>query len=355
MKHTATIVSILLALLVSCTDKSIYYSISGSGVAPSDTLYLYGLDRSYEYMDTILADEDGNFEYEIYADTVFPLSLLMPTGEALVMYAEPSIKATITPDTIQKGKWHINGGKLQHTYDSIAARLEKLPAGKHFEEIDSFIRREPMNEAGIMLIRRYIIESSEPNNRNIRNILTRLGGKLNDNDYIKDIQKLIEQKRSTNTIRYTSVPAFNFVTIDDSIQATNSRYKDKFLILNFWASWDTLSCKHVKEMSCISKRYSPEELMMLNISLDHDTAQWRKKIYTDSILGDNVCDQKMWDNNLVKKYDINNLPYSVLINPYLLNINYNTTPEKLSSSLDSIIDLHKKEKEKNDKRRKNKK
>ena len=75
----------------------------------------------------------------------------------------------------------------------------------------------------------------------------------------------------------------------------------------------------------------------------------------DSILGDNVCDLKMWDNVLVKRYDVNSLPYSILVNPQLLNISYDTNPEKLDASLDSIIDVYKKNKETNDKRRKKKK
>ena len=408
MRNIATIVSILLVLFTSCTDNNIhYYRINGSGVASGDTLYLYGLDSRYEYMDTILADKDGNFRHEIYADTVFPLSLLMPTGEALVLYAEPTLEATIFPDTthinssdsiqqilpdstqqslpdsvqqiqsdsilqsltdniqqnttdsILQKKWCIIGGKLQHAYDSIAAHLEKFPASRHYEEIDSFVRSNPMNEVNIMLLRRYLVEISSPNNRNIREILNKLGGKLQDDEYIKYSQELLENKRSASTVIYSSVPSFNFTAIDDSTKILNSRYKNKFLVINFWASWDSLSCEHIKQMSCISDKHRRDSVMMLNISLDYDTAQWRKKVLADTILGDNVCDLKIWDNNLVKRYGISNLPYSVLVNPKSLNIIYDTKPEELNVSLDSIIDAFKKEvkreKEREKEREKNKK
>ena len=400
MRNIATIVSILLVLFTSCTENNIhYYRINGSGVASGDTLYLYGLDSRYEYMDTILADKDGNFRHEIYADTVFPLSLLMPTGEALVLYAEPTLEATIFPDTtqinssdsiqqnlsdsiqqslpdsvqqnltdsieqrlpdsiqqhltdsiqqslpdsVQKKKWCIIGGKLQYAYDSIAAHLEKFPASRHYEEIDSFVRKNPMNEVNIMLLRRYLVETSSPNNRNIREILNNLGGKLQDDDYIKYVQELLENKRSASTVIYSSLPSFNFTAIDDSTKILNTRYKNKFLVINFWASWDSLSCEHIKKMSSLTEKHRRDSLMMLNISLDYDTAQWRQKVLTDTILGDNVCDLKIWDNNVVKRYGISNLPYSVLINPKSLNIIYDTKPEELNVSLDSIIDAFKKE------------
>ena len=388
MRNIAKIVSILLVLLTSCAENNIYYyRINGSGVAPGDTLYLYGLDRRYEYIDTILADNEGNFKYEIYADTVFPLNLIMPTGEALVLYAEPTLEATIFPDSIQQDtldsfqqnvtdsiqqtasdstqqdtlvsvqhkKWRIKGGKLQQEYDSMATRIEKLSPEQRFEEIDSFVRHDPMSEINIMLLRRYIVEAPSPSNRHIREILNNLGGKLNDNDYIMYAQELIEKNRSVSTIIYSSVPSFNFTAIDDSTKILNSRYKNKFLIINFWASWDSLSSKHVKQMSSLIEKHRRDTLMMLNVSLDHDTALWRQKVSADTILGDNVCDLKMWDNNLIKRYGVSSLPYSVLVNPKSLNIRFNTTPEELNVSLDSIIDAFKKEKKKKEERERERK
>ena len=403
MRNIAIIVSILLVLFTSCAEKNIYYySINGSGVTSGDTLYLYGLDCRYEYIDTILADNEGNFKHEIYADTVFPLSLIMPTGEALVLYAEPTLEATIyldstrqdtldctrqdtldctqkdtlncvqkdtlnctqqdtlncvqkdTLDCTQQKKWRVKGGKLQQTYDSIAARIEKVPA-QTFQEIDSFVSYNPMSEINIMLLRRYLVESPSPSTRDIREILNKLGGKLNDNDYIIYVRELLDKKRLASTITYSSVPSFNFTAIDDSTKIKNSRYKNNFLVINFWASWDSLSSEHVKQMTGLIEKHRRDTLMMLNVSLDHDTAMWRQKVSADTILGDNVCDLEMWNNNLVKRYGVSSLPYSVLINPKSLNISYNTTPEKLNQSLDSIINAFKEEKKKEEERERERK
>ena len=352
MRNIAIIASILLVLLGSCADKGIYYSINGSGVASGDTLYLYGLDNRYEYMDTIFADNEGNFRYEIYADTVFPLSLIMPTGDALVLYAEPNLEATIFPDSMQQDKWCINGGELQQAYDSMSTCIEELPYNRRVEKIDSFVRRNPMSEVNIMLLRRYVVETAVPNNRDIREILNEFGGKLNDNNYVKYAQELIEKKRSASTVIYSTVPTFNYTGIDDTTKINNARYKDKFLVINFWASWDPLSCDHVKTMGKLSDAYSRDTLMMLNISLDHDTAHWREKILTDTIMGDNVCDLKMWNNILVKRYGVSSLPYSILVNTKLQNISYDIKPTEFKASVDSVIDVYKKEKEKEKKDKK---
>ncbi len=355
MRNIAIIVFTLLVTLVSCADGERYYSISGTGVTSGDTLYLYGLDRHYDYMDTILADANGEFGFELYADTVFPLTLLMPTGEPLLLYAEPDVKAVVSPDTARQGRWDVKGGNLQQVYDSMAARLENLSPSKCFDEVEEFVRRYPMSEINIMLWRRYMIESPAPNARKIRDVSNVLGGKLKDEEYVVAVLEFLDKKRSLANIKYTSMPVFNLLLMDDSTRISNSRYKEKFLVLNFWASWDSLSREHVKEMSRLSSRFSSDEFAMLNISLDHDTAQWHKAVYADSIVGDNVCDLKIWDNFLVERYNVNSLPYSVLVNPQLLNIEYDITSEMLDAELDSLIVTYKKDKEKKEKRRKKKK
>ena len=354
MRNIAIIVSILLVMLASCTSNERFYSINGTGVASGDTLYLYGLDRRYDYMDTILADDNGAFGFDIYADTVLPLSLLMPTGDALVLFAEPDVEVTVAPDSLRRGRWSVKGGKLQQAYDSMAARMENLPPAKCFDEVKEFVRRYPMSEINIMLWRRYLIETPQPSIREIRDVSNLFGGKLNDDEFVSSINDVLEGKRTMANLAYTSVPVFNYLLMDDSTRISNSYYKNKFLVLNFWASWDSLSCEHVKEMSRVGRRFDSDEFTMLNISLDHDTASWRQKVRVDSILGDNVCDLKVWENILVKRYDVNSLPYSVLVNPQQLNLSYNTTPEELDASLDSIIDAYKKEKEAKEKRRKKK-
>lgn len=355
MRNIAIIVFTLLITLVSCGDGEKYYGISGSGVTSGDTLYLYGLDRYYDYMDTILADANGEFDFEIYTDTVFLLSLLMPTGEPLLLYAEPDVKAVVAPDTARHGRWNVQGGRLQHLYDSMSTRLETLSPSKCFEEVENFVRRDPMNEINILLWRRYMIESPAPNVRKIRDVFNLLGGKLKDDEYVVAIQEVIDKKRSLTNLKYSSVPVFNLLLMDDSTRISNSRYKDKFLVLNFWASWDSLSREHVKKMSRLSGRFSPDEFALLNISLDHDAEQWRAVVNADSIAGDNVCDLKAWDNILIERYDVNTLPYSVLVNPQLLNIEYDVTPEKIDAELDSLIVTYKKDKEEKEKRRKKKK
>lgn len=346
MRAAHTIVALLVLLCVSCSDNIRTFHLSGSGTGADDTLYLYGMDNRYPQMDTIVAGEDGKFSHTVPADTLFPLGLLMPTGKEIVIYAEPDISAAVTLDSTRKNSWKVTSGTTQHTYDSIAAILEPLGVAQRQEKITSFVEENPLNEVGIMLFRRYLMEHPAATNRHMREITNKFGGRLQDNDYILATKKKLEQKSSTANILYASMPSFDYKEMDDSTKISNKRYKEKFTVLSFWASWDTLSRKHLKTITDTCRRYKKEQVTLLNISLDHDTAQWRNIVLADSIGGDNVCDMKMWNNALVKRYNVNTLPYSVIIGPQLMSVSYNVAPDKLGHKLDSLINRHEEEKKK---------
>lgn len=339
-------------LLCACGEELPLYRLNGKVEGSSDTLYLYGLDRRYEYVDTIVADEEGRFEYIIATDTLFPANLLMPTGKEIFVYVEPDASSTLERDSL--GIYRITGnGVMQQTYDSMATLLNSLSPYKHFAEIEKFVESNPLNEVSIMLWRKYLIEIHKPSRRDIYSIMNKFGGRLMDNDYVIDYKEKNEDSRLRTGVLYSSMPAFEFTTLD-STKVTNANYKEKFLVLSFWASWDSLSTDHLKNITAIDSLYKDSELAFLNISLDCDTAAWKAAIRRDSIPGDHVCDGKMWNNPLVKRYDIGRIPYSVIVNPQLLNVHYNISPDKIKNEMDSLVSDHKekeKEKEKEEKKK----
>lgn len=351
MKHTLYIALMLLMGLVACTGNVKVYRLSGTTSNANDTIYLYGLDRRYAQMDTIVTDEQGFFEHEIATDTLFPANLLMPSSKPILLYIEPDAIAAIAQEG--DGYTVTSSSAMQAVYDSMRTVLSNKTAHEIAKEIESFVTRDPLNEIGIALWRQYIIECKEPQRRDIFNILNKFGGRLMDNDYIIDFKEEHEESRSRNNVLYTALPAFKF-SAKGNREVTNATYKEKFLIINFWASWDSLSVEHLKKVTALDSLYKDDELAFLNISLDYDTAAWRGAIDADSIPGDHVCDTKAWNNPLIKRYNVSRIPYSAIVNPQLLNISYNPAITELPNKIDSLVKAHK-ENEKEKERKRNKK
>lgn len=309
-----TLLFTLALLLMAACNNMPRYTIEGNTGNGGDTLYLFGLDSRHDKIEEIVCDKQGAFTHSIETDTIAPLGLLMPCGDIITLFAEPYIKATLMRDSIKASCWVIKGGKEQTTYDSIAALLTN--AGSNSERqahIEEFARKNPLSNINVEIMRRYAIDTPHPNNGFILGRMKNLGGTLQDNEFFFALKERIENKNSNTP--YKLFPAFNYTTADGK-KISLKDYKGKTLIVNFWAAWDSLSRTQMKELSKIYQTKDTSKVRMLNISLDYDTAMWKKCITADSIAGDNVCDGKVWDNETVKRFSISNLTFTLITSPY---------------------------------------
>ena len=82
MRRLATIIT-LISLLVSCSEKQeeALFTLNGNTGMPKATVYLYGLDSSYERTDSAVCNENGEFAFELKLDSLTPLGLVIPDGK----------------------------------------------------------------------------------------------------------------------------------------------------------------------------------------------------------------------------------------------------------------------------------
>lgn len=328
---------IISVCLIACKKSLSQYTLSGKYGSGGDTLYIFGLDYRHNRIDTLSTDEKGNFEYSIETDTVIPLTMVLPDGTMLPLYAEPEIKATFNNDEQNFG---IKGGNVQTLYDSIIDILSNISERSQLNDsIDAFIKKHPLSEVNIHLLQKYFIETPDAKNSLINQRLEYLGGRLQDNDYLSFIKSKTNTKKS-NTLR-RAFPTFDY-TIEDSTKITRNRYLGKYMLVTFWASWDSASLPHLRELRSLESNLDTAYFRMLNISFDHDTATWHRTIVKDSIKGDNVCDTKAWDSSLANEIAIEKLPFSILVNTYQRIEKYDIGLSNIEEHIDSLIEIQKK-------------
>ena len=303
----------LTTLLFAACNNAPQYTINGNCGGSNDTLYLFGLDKRYDKIDKIVCNEDGAFSHTIDITNSTPLILTTPDGKTIPLYAEPGIEATLTTNNPNNGEWFVKGGREQELYDSIANILKRLDSNsERVVHIDNFIKKYPFSHINIEIIRRFMVNVPNPNNGFIKKRINSLGGTLQDHEYFVKLQKTLDSK---NNSVHKLLPTFSYTTSKGK-KITQKSYKEKLLIVNFWASWDSTSQKILKEQSKIYSKNDTSKVALLNISLDYDTAQWHKSIIEDSLAGDHVCDGKVWENEIVSKFSITSLPYTLLVSPY---------------------------------------
>ena len=335
-----------LLFLFSCVEKKQenIFTIEGDTGTPKGMVYLYGTDSRYDKADSIACDESGYFRISIPADTITPLTLVTPDRRTVPVYGEPMLTARLKRDSTLRSGWCVDGGETQALHDSISRVLDACDKTKELhEKIDTFILNHPVSDVNIEIIRRYMTEFPQTDHRAIRSRTGKLSGILQDHYLIVTMKERTDSKISN--IEHRSFPAFGYTTAD-STQVTQASLMKRYTLVTLWASWDSRSREVLKRLSSIKDSIKSDKFAMLNISLDHDSASWKQFITEESIAGDNVMDNQMFNSTIVKQFCVNSLPFTILVSPYQRVVEYNPELDGLASHIDSLARKYDKEQKK---------
>lgn len=307
---------IALAFVVSCGNKeSMLYTVRGNAGEKNGRILVFGLDDRFDRIDSVRTDEKGQFSYTIETATTIPVEMIMPDNKKIMLYAEPGITARVSYDDIIRHDWVVDGGMEQAFRDSIFSMLESCKNERERNDsIESFIKQYPVSDINIEIFRKYLIEKPVPDNHQIKSLISKLGGTLQDHKYFTNISNLIE-KRNSNTL-HKLFPSFRYTTADSCKEVTLNTFEKKYLLVTFWASWDQASLDKMKRLREMDDSIKSNSFAILNIALDHDTAQWKMAVEKDSIAGYNVCETCAWSSDISNRFNIKSLPYTILVSPY---------------------------------------
>ena len=351
MKRTLAYI-LLATMLFACANKSKEdFTLSGKAGDSQCTLYLFGIDNRYEGVDSIVSNGNGEFHFAMETDTLVPLLLQLPEGTLVPVYAEPGVEALLKRDKAMKNGWCIEGGNTQLLHDSISRELDACKDNNQiFSTIDQFIEAHPTSEVNIEIMRRYMIDIKDPKAEKIRSKIAVMSGIMQDQEFFANIKKRVEHKK--NNITNRSFPAFTYTTADGK-KVTLSDYVLKHTLVTFWASWNKESREAMQSLREIREKLDGSDLAILNIALEHDTAEWKECITADSIVGDNVYDLRGWNSDLIGEFTIPSIPYSMLLTPYQRVTEYDVNLDKAAEQIEQLVKKHKeKEKEKELKKKK---
>jgi peroxiredoxin len=346
----------LLIALSACGNKdtksvSLSGEIKGLG---NDTLYIYGTDGLYNRMDTLFAKDD-KFSATLTCDTLVSTWLQFKDGTEYPLFLNKKNKIKIKGSTADLSSLEITGNTPNEELTAFQKELAGLgkPSEKALEEkAQAFINSHPSSLASIYLLEKYFVQKPQPDFTLIQQLTERMTGDLKDRPYVEELLNRIQEEEKVSIGK--TAPVIQLPNAKGEQISRTGTFKDKYLLVHFWASWDLQSQEANAALRRIHKKAEKiESFALWGISLDVDRKDWEEAIKKDTLKWEQTCDFSGWNTAPAKQFAIQALPANILLNPSGRIEGRNMSEEAIDRKLKEIEqkEKDKKEVEKKKKRR----
>jgi thiol-disulfide isomerase/thioredoxin len=306
--------------------------------APNTTLLFQRIGESGEVtIDSVTTDDEGNFsfrnpvtELDYYILRANPTNLLFlilkggeqveisgdarrldetyrvrgsEDSESIRQLREFERKLTDSLNSIYTQQRNENplgkdsvGVRLQAAYSKSMERFAQDFIRQHNSSIASLSATKYLNQQQSLLL----MEELEGNLRKA----------YPENKYVRDFSALVQDLRKLPP--GSPAPEIRLPGTDGKDFALSSLH-GKVVLVDFWASWCQPCRMENPNLVRLYRKYRSGKFEILGVSLDRDAVAWKAAIAKDSLSWPQVSELKMWESSFVKDYNIDAIPFSVLL------------------------------------------
>lgn len=294
--------------LLSCRNSEDRFSLCGEfDHLQQGEFYMYSPDGAIDHLDTIKVI-DGKFNYQIPLKNKATLMLLYPNFSEHVIFAEGGKEVKISADARKLGEAEISG--TPENEEMTRFRLENLKSNdkQTAAAAEDFIRKNPQSDVSIFLFKEYFLENSERDADKTWALYHLLTKSMPDNIPLKALQGKVSG--IANTTIGKKLPDFKLVSIQGDTIST-AKLKGKMTLISFWANWRNSG--YVIYLSRKLKKKYSDRLQLISYSLDINPKILEGNMKRDSINWPVYCDFQAWNNPLLGKLNVCDVPYHILV------------------------------------------
>lgn len=324
---------------LGCSDKNKNGTISGklNNFKGEYVLLQQITENGDQNLDSSKVDKKGSFElknpagetdyYILRTDSVNLIFLVLKAGESVNVDAdaknlEASYKVKGSKDSellrILRSYDKTLSDSLNTLYvnirnqnpvvaDSIGSYLQEYYALTMEEFARNFIRQN-LNSIVSLSATKFVNQQSELGL--LQELQKKLISTYPNNKYVADFTTLIGE---LNVLPAGSVAPDITLNTFEGKPVSLSSLKGKVVLIDFWASWCAPCRIENPDLVATYERLKGKDFEIYGISLDNNVEAWNEAVINDKITWIQVSDLMRWESPVVKQYQVQAIPFNILI------------------------------------------
>ena len=155
-----------------------------------------------------------------------------------------------------------------------------------------------------------------------------------NNEEVQSLANMMKEMEAVALGR--KAPEIELPDPEGNMVSTES-FRGKYLLIDFWAAWCKPCRRENPNIVEAYRKYNESGFEVLGVSLDRTKEQWVKAIEEDGLPWTHVSDLQYFNSEAAAKYNINAIPFSVLLDREGVIIAKNLRGAKLDQKLSEIF------------------
>jgi peroxiredoxin len=239
-----------------------------------------------------------------------------------------------SPEAIELTK-QFDVARKEGDQDKIAAIQQDymaLAAGKQ-EEVAELIRQQPPSLGVINMLQNNALDHDRFFDTYVE-VANKLKKEWPNYYHAKQFIEMVDGMKATAIGQ--PAPEIALPNPDGKVVKLSS-LQGKYVLVDFWAKWCGPCRVENPNIVRVFNKYKDKGFTVFGVSLDRSREDWVQAIKADNLTWTHVSDLKYWQSEAARLYNINAIPFSVLLDPDGIIIAKNLRGPALDKKLAEIF------------------